>query len=387
MTVSMPGSTRVRSTSRVSVTRPRPAACPRGVRRRRCGRAGCRRRSRRRSGPCRGQQQRRGIGVGHAGTGTPAHVDPQCRGRHRCVRSLRHGHVRPHHRSPRRASPGIRRCASAQPNPPRVGRPRPWGEPPPATAGNAPGTRPLHEFRLAVRPFSMNSLALGIASHPGRGKQPSYRSPQPAHRGLNLCAMTSPAPCMAADTPPLPSRTPRSTTRSWPSGAPRRSPRSGSPPRTRRKPVICPHFPRRCRPPGGTVPAVLRLPQPAMPQPAPLQQAHTAYIPQQATAPRGYPGPQQQPPRQPQPAGYEAMRPAAARGRRPRRTRTRTTTSSTGGTERRPERAERIRGRRPVMARWPHGERSCALDPRSSGQGLPEPAAPGGRRGALGSGR
>jgi hypothetical protein len=53
-------------------------------------------------------------------------------------------------------------------------------------------------------------------------------------------------------------------------------------------------------------------PQPAMPQPAPLQQAHTAYIPQQATAPRGYPGPQQQPPRQPQPAGYEAMRPAAA---------------------------------------------------------------------------
>ncbi|MFI8089264.1 DUF6643 family protein [Streptomyces sp. NPDC086080] len=46
-------------------------------------------------------------------------------------------------------------------------------------------------------------------------------------------------------------------------------------------------------------------------QPAPLQQAHTAYIPQQATAPRGYPGPQ--PPRPAPPAGYEAMRPAAPR--------------------------------------------------------------------------
>ncbi|MCP9993697.1 MULTISPECIES: DUF6643 family protein [Streptomyces] len=53
-------------------------------------------------------------------------------------------------------------------------------------------------------------------------------------------------------------------------------------------------------------------PQPSVPQPAPFQQAHTAYIPQQATAPRGYPGPQPQPPRPPQPAGYEAMRPAAA---------------------------------------------------------------------------
>ncbi|MEU1299718.1 DUF6643 family protein [Streptomyces shenzhenensis] len=50
------------------------------------------------------------------------------------------------------------------------------------------------------------------------------------------------------------------------------------------------------------------------PQPAPLQQAPTTYIPQQATAPRGYPG--QQPP-QPRPmtpgTGYEAMRPAAPR--------------------------------------------------------------------------
>lgn len=53
---------------------------------------------------------------------------------------------------------------------------------------------------------------------------------------------------------------------------------------------------------------------PQAPQPAPLQQAPTAYIPQQATAPRGYPG--QQPP-QPRPmaqgTGYEAMRPAAPR--------------------------------------------------------------------------
>ncbi|MGW7258320.1 DUF6643 family protein [Streptomyces sp. NPDC054834] len=49
-------------------------------------------------------------------------------------------------------------------------------------------------------------------------------------------------------------------------------------------------------------------------QPAPLQQAPTAYIPQQATAPRGYPGPQPQQPRpMAQGTGYEAMRPAAPR--------------------------------------------------------------------------
>lgn len=55
-------------------------------------------------------------------------------------------------------------------------------------------------------------------------------------------------------------------------------------------------------------------------QPAPLQQAHapyvpqqaTAYIPQQASAPRGYPQPQ--PPRPAAPgSGYEAMRPATPR--------------------------------------------------------------------------
>jgi hypothetical protein len=52
-----------------------------------------------------------------------------------------------------------------------------------------------------------------------------------------------------------------------------------------------------------------------MQQPAPLHQAApTAYIPQQAAAPRGYPGPQQ-PQRPPMSgaAGYESMRPAAPR--------------------------------------------------------------------------
>ncbi|MHB9864299.1 DUF6643 family protein [Streptomyces sp. YIM S03343] len=58
-------------------------------------------------------------------------------------------------------------------------------------------------------------------------------------------------------------------------------------------------------------------PQMQMPQPSPLQQAPAAYIPQQASAPRGYPGPQQQQPLPPRPmaagTGYEAMRPAAPR--------------------------------------------------------------------------
>jgi hypothetical protein len=53
---------------------------------------------------------------------------------------------------------------------------------------------------------------------------------------------------------------------------------------------------------------------PQTPQPAPLQQAPTAYIPQQASAPRGYPpqAPQQQRPMG-MGTGYEAMRPAAPR--------------------------------------------------------------------------
>ena len=54
---------------------------------------------------------------------------------------------------------------------------------------------------------------------------------------------------------------------------------------------------------------------PQVQQPSPLQQAPAAYIPQQPSAPRGYPGPQAQ--QQPRPAapgmGYEAMRPAAPR--------------------------------------------------------------------------
>ncbi|MFF6987306.1 DUF6643 family protein [Streptomyces sp. NPDC010273] len=47
-------------------------------------------------------------------------------------------------------------------------------------------------------------------------------------------------------------------------------------------------------------------------QPAPLQQAPAAYIPQQAPQ-RGYPQQQQQPRPMAAPAGYEAMRPAAPR--------------------------------------------------------------------------
>ncbi|MFG3100925.1 DUF6643 family protein [Streptomyces sp. NPDC048182] len=78
--------------------------------------------------------------------------------------------------------------------------------------------------------------------------------------------------------------------------------------------------------PAGPVQPSYGYPQ-QMPQPAPLQHAPAAYIPQQASAPRGYPGPQQpqyqqqfpqqqyqQPrPAAPVPAGYEAMRPAAPR--------------------------------------------------------------------------
>ncbi len=51
---------------------------------------------------------------------------------------------------------------------------------------------------------------------------------------------------------------------------------------------------------------------PQVPQPAPLQHAQTAYIPQQQ-GPRGYPGPQQPPQPRPTASGYEAMRPAAPR--------------------------------------------------------------------------
>lgn len=66
--------------------------------------------------------------------------------------------------------------------------------------------------------------------------------------------------------------------------------------------------------PAGPSPQVSAYGYPQMQQPAPLHQAPTAYIPQQATAPRGYPG---QPPQQQRPmaagTGYEAMRPAAQR--------------------------------------------------------------------------
>ncbi|WP_432093154.1 DUF6643 family protein [Streptomyces sp. bgisy100] len=55
----------------------------------------------------------------------------------------------------------------------------------------------------------------------------------------------------------------------------------------------------------------------AAPQPQPLQSAPAPYIPQQAGAPRGYPGPQQYQ----TPAGgngYDQMRPAAPRPAAPR---------------------------------------------------------------------
>ncbi|MER6063076.1 MULTISPECIES: DUF6643 family protein [unclassified Streptomyces] len=71
------------------------------------------------------------------------------------------------------------------------------------------------------------------------------------------------------------------------------------------------------------LPALPAAPSPQAPaygypqaqQPAPLQQAPTAYIPQQAAAPRGYPGPQAPQPQRPMGmgTGYEAMRPAAPR--------------------------------------------------------------------------
>ncbi|MEU6575235.1 DUF6643 family protein [Streptomyces sp. NPDC046805] len=67
------------------------------------------------------------------------------------------------------------------------------------------------------------------------------------------------------------------------------------------------------------LPAAPSQPAPAYGYPqaqqhAPMQQPPTAYIPQQAGAPRAYPGAQAQPPRPMAPGtGYEAMRPAAPR--------------------------------------------------------------------------
>ncbi|MGP3981761.1 DUF6643 family protein [Streptomyces sp. KR80] len=55
----------------------------------------------------------------------------------------------------------------------------------------------------------------------------------------------------------------------------------------------------------------------AAPQPTPLQHAPAPYIPQQATGPRGYPGPQQHP-TPPGGTRYDQMRPAAPRPPAPR---------------------------------------------------------------------
>ncbi|MFF7236837.1 DUF6643 family protein [Streptomyces collinus] len=67
--------------------------------------------------------------------------------------------------------------------------------------------------------------------------------------------------------------------------------------------------------PSPQVPSYGSYGYPQTQQPAPLQQAPTAYIPQQASAPRGYPGPQAPQPQRPMAGGtgYEAMRPAAPR--------------------------------------------------------------------------
>ncbi|MFI5685316.1 DUF6643 family protein [Streptomyces sp. NPDC051636] len=66
--------------------------------------------------------------------------------------------------------------------------------------------------------------------------------------------------------------------------------------------------------PSGPSPQAPAYGYPQAQQHAPLQQAPTAYIPQQAGAPRGYPGPHPQQPRpMAQGTGYEAMRPAAPR--------------------------------------------------------------------------
>ncbi|MEU2927184.1 DUF6643 family protein [Streptomyces sp. NPDC007251] len=65
--------------------------------------------------------------------------------------------------------------------------------------------------------------------------------------------------------------------------------------------------------PAGPSPQAPAYGYPHTPQPAPLQQAPTAYIPQQASAPRGYPGPQAPQQQRPMATGYEAMRPAAPR--------------------------------------------------------------------------
>lgn len=84
------------------------------------------------------------------------------------------------------------RLSTRQPIRPGRELPSTASEDPCPTAGNPPGTPPLHDPNHDCRPFLPSSLALGIRSHRRHGKQPSYRSPQPAHRGLNLCAMTSP---------------------------------------------------------------------------------------------------------------------------------------------------------------------------------------------------
>ncbi|MGP3953296.1 DUF6643 family protein [Streptomyces sp. 7N604] len=70
-------------------------------------------------------------------------------------------------------------------------------------------------------------------------------------------------------------------------------------------------------PSGGPSQHPQHTPSYGYPQPAPLQHAPAPYIPQQATGPRGYPGPQQHP-TPPGGTGYDQMRPAAPRPAAPR---------------------------------------------------------------------
>ncbi|GAA2589852.1 hypothetical protein GCM10010313_23680 [Streptomyces violarus] len=154
---------------------------------------------------------------------------------------------------------------------------------------------------------------MGIPGHCGHGKQPSYRSPQPAHHWLNLCGMTSPRSTYgggyySASFPDTPIYDKLVAERGTPQIAPIRVPAQYDMPGSNLPalPSALPALP--------AAPSQPAYGYPQAQQPAPLQQAPAAYIPQQASAPRGYPGPQPQQPRPAAPGGgYEAMRPAAPR--------------------------------------------------------------------------
>src|SRR5262249_52102650 len=150
-----------------------------------------------------------------------------------------------------------------------------------STPGNPPGTWPLHDSNAACCPFLPSSLALGIPRHPGHGKQPSYRSPQPAHRGLTLCAMTSPRSTYgggyysASPFPDTPIYDSLVAERGTPQIAPIRVPSAYETPGSHLPalPSALPALP--AGPSSHQAPA---YGYPQTPQPAPLQQAPAAYI-------------------------------------------------------------------------------------------------------------